>query len=217
MRRSSAVSRRAAQAILLSIFLSSVGLPWANADTSASVGHPDPVARIPQPEWFMHLHIADLDGAPLHPSGRWYVVFFMGQECPVSNVSIPVMNKLAAEFAHQGFAFIGAYVDPTADLATLRGHAADYRIGFSTADDRDHRLARAAGATYTPEVGVFSAAGTVLYRGRIDDRVGDFGAARPAATHDDLREVLLAIASGSDGPFKGIPGYGCAIPEAVKP
>jgi len=53
----------------------------------------------------------------------------------------------------------------------------------------------------------------VLYRGRIDDRVGDLGFARPAAAHDDLRDVLEAIAAGKAGPFPGKQGFGCFIPE----
>jgi hypothetical protein len=166
--------------------------------------------------WWRQLGVRDLAGAPLNPAGRWFVVIFLGQECPVSNASIPVLNKLAADFSPRGFAFVGAYVDPTADLGALRTHAADYSVGFPTADDREHRLAGAAGATYTPEVAVFSAAGAKLYAGRIDDRVGDFGAARPAAAHEELRDVLAALASGSPGPFRGKPGYGCAIPEAVR-
>ncbi len=165
--------------------------------------------------WWRQLHVCDLRGAPLNPAARWFVVVFLGQECPVSNVSIPVLNRLAAEFAPRGFAFVGAYVDPTADLGTLRAHATDYAVGFPTADDRGHRLVQAAGATYTPEVAVFSAGGAKLYDGRIDDRVGESGAARPAAAHQELRDVLVALASGSPGPFRGIAGYGCAIPEAV--
>ena len=113
--------------------------------------------------------------------------------------------------------FIGAYVDPTAEPAALRAHAADFALGFDTVDDRAHRLAAAAGAAYTPEVAVFTRGGDRLYLGRIDDRVDPSGAARPAATHEDLRRVLLSLAAGSPGPFAGKPGYGCAIPEAVHP
>jgi hypothetical protein len=167
--------------------------------------------------WWGGIHATDLHGAPLNPTGRWYVVVFLGQDCPVSNASIPVLNALSAEFSPKGFAFVGAYVDPTAGLADLQAHAKDFEIGFATADDRAHRLARAAGASYTPEAAVFSGSGTVLYLGRIDDRVGESGVARPAATHRELRDVLAAIAAGSPGPFKGITGYGCEIPEAVRP
>jgi hypothetical protein len=167
--------------------------------------------------WWDRLGLRTLTGAPLRPSGRWVVVVFLGQDCPVSNTSIPVLNKLAADFGTRGFSFVGAYVDPTADPAALRTHAAEYAIGFPTADDREQRLAREAGATYTPEIAIFSERGERLYLGRIDDRVGPAGAARPAAAHEELREVLGALAAGAKGPFPGKPGYGCALPEAVRP
>jgi hypothetical protein len=141
----------------------------------------------------------------------------MGQECPVSNASVPVLNKLASEFGPKGFSFVAAYVDPTADTASLRAHAADYGIRFPVADDRGHALVRRGGASYTPEVVVFNIQGERLYSGRIDDRVGDRGASRPVAAHEDLREVLVAIEAGSRGPFESKPGYGCSIPEAVRP
>jgi AhpC/TSA family len=166
--------------------------------------------------WWAGLHAVDLHGAPLNPTARWYVVVFIGQECPVSNASVPVLNVLSAEFAPRGFAIVGAYVDPTASLSDLQAHAKDFAIGFATADDRSQRLAKVAGASYTPEAAVFTASGTLLYLGRIDDRVGESGAARPAAAHQDLRNVLAAIAAGSPGPFKGVAGYGCEIPQDVR-
>jgi hypothetical protein len=189
--------------------------PLMGGDTTPAGGDERGAAG-DSPSWWRKLHVRGVDGAPLNPAALWYVVVFLGQECPVSNTSIPVLNKLAAEFTPRGFAFVGAYVDPTADLAALRAHASEYAIGFPTADDREHRLVRIAGASYTPEVAVFSAGGAKVYGGRIDDRVGDFGAARPAAAHQELRDVLAALASGSPGPFKGKSGYGCAIPEAVR-
>jgi hypothetical protein len=165
--------------------------------------------------WWGGLHAVDLQGAPLSPAARWYVVVFISPECPVSNASIPVLNALSAEFSHRGFALVGAYADPTAALADLRAHARDFSISFETADDRSQRLAKAAGASYTPEAAVFTATGTLLYLGRIDDRVGESGAARPAAAHQDLHDVLAAIAAGSRGPFKGVRGYGCDIPGVL--
>jgi hypothetical protein len=149
--------------------------------------------------------------------GRWIVVVFLGQECPVSNVAIPTLNSIAAEFGPRGFSFVGAYVDPTADLPTLRAHAEAYSVGFPAADDRAHRLVKLAGATYTPEVAVFTPQGKRLYRGRIDDRVGDFRSERPVAAHQDLRDALAAIAAGAPIPSDGRHGFGCAIPEGAPP
>jgi hypothetical protein len=187
---------------------------------AAAPARTDPVreaAGAGPPAWWLRLAVHDLQGRPCQPSGRWLVVIFLGQECPVSNASIPALNRLAAEFGPRGFSFLGAYVDPNTEPAALRAHAADFAIGFDTVDDRAHRLAAAAGAAYTPEVAVFSRGGDRLYLGRIDDRVDPSGAARPAATHEDLRRVLQALAAGSPGPFAANPGYGCAIPEAVHP
>ncbi len=167
------------------------------------------------PSWWRELRVTGLDGAPLVPPARRIVVVFISGECPVSNGYIPVLNKLAADFAGRGFAFVGAYVDPDSGLPALREHARAYGIAFATADDRGHRLVRAASATVTPEAAVFSEEGAVLYRGRIDDRVGDLGAARPAAAHNDLRDVLEAIAAGKAGPFAPKPGFGCFIPAKV--
>jgi hypothetical protein len=100
--------------------------------------------------------------------------------------------------------------------SALRRHVKDYHIAFATADDRAHRLVRAIGAGYTPEVFVFTRDGALLYRGRIDDRVEDFGVARPAATREELREVLAALVAGKPGPFENHRGFGCSIPEHVK-
>ncbi len=167
------------------------------------------------PIWWRQLAVTDLSGAPLKPASPRIVVVFLSSECPVSNTYIPVLNQLAADFSRRGFAFVGAYVDPESELPALRRHARSYAISFETADDRDHRLVRAASATITPEVAVFSQEGSVLYLGRIDDRVGDLGFARPAATRNDLRDVLEAIAAGKPGPFPANVGFGCFIPERV--
>lgn len=164
------------------------------------------------PDWWSQLAVSDLAGSSLRPEGRWIVVVFLSPECPVANADIPVLNALAAEFAPHDMTFVGAYADPTLALADLRRHATDFHLGFLTADDRGQRLMHAAGATYTPEVAVFSSEGALLYRGRIDDRVEDFGGARPTARHEDLREVLTALAAGRPAPFARRPGFGCTIP-----
>ena len=168
-------------------------------------------------DWWDGLNVRDLQGAQLHPRGRWIVVVFLSPECPVANADIPVLNALAGEFAPKGVSFVGAYADPNLELPALREHASAYRVAFETADDRRQRLVHATGATYTPETFVFSADGSLLYRGRIDDRVESLDAARPAATRQDLREVLDALVAGRSGPFPSQPGFGCTIPQRVKP
>ena len=166
--------------------------------------------------WWTQFAARSPDGVAVAPSGRWIVLVFLSPECPLANAEAPVLDALVKEFAPRGFSFVGVYSDPVIAPDALRQHAKDYGFAFPTVDDRTQRVARTTGATYTPEVFVFSADGTRLYRGRIDDRVGDFGEARPAATRQDLREVLTALAAGRSGPFEDRPGFGCAIPQPVK-
>jgi hypothetical protein len=141
------------------------------------------------------------------------VLVFISPECPVANADIPVLNSLARQFGPVGVDFFAAYADPTLDLPALRRHADDYRLGLVPLDDRKQRLMHAVGATYTPETFVFTVTGDLLYRGRIDDRVEDFGPARVVATHEDLREVLTALVAGRPAPFASHPGFGCTIPQ----
>jgi thiol-disulfide isomerase/thioredoxin len=167
--------------------------------------------------WLTTLALRDLTGSSLRPAGRWIILVFISPECPVANAEIPVLKGLAAEFSARDFSFVGVYADPALELATLRRHAAEYQLNFPTVDDREQRVMHEVGATYTPEVLVYARSGGLLYRGRIDNRVEDFGAARPAATQNNLRYVLAALVAGESGPFPDQPGFGCTIPKPVKP
>jgi thiol-disulfide isomerase/thioredoxin len=173
-------------------------------------------AAEPASGWWRQWEARSPEGAAVDAPGRWVVLVFLSPECPLANAAAPVLEALVKEFAPRGFSFIGICADPAISPATLRQHAKDYGFSFPLVDDRAHRIVRATGAAYTPEVFVFSREGSRLYRGRIDDRVGDFGEARPAATRQDLREVLTALAAGQSGPFADHAGFGCAIPQPVK-
>lgn len=167
--------------------------------------------------WWNALDPRDLNGRSITSTGARWVIVFLDPECPVANGYVPTLNALADEFGARGFTFIGAYCDPHAGLESLRRHRADYATRFAAADDRAQRLARHCGASYTPEAVVLGRDGAVLYRGRIDDRVGRDGATRPRATRHDLRDVLRRIEAGERGPFPSAPGFGCALPARVDP
>lgn len=170
----------------------------------------------PATTWWRDLDMRDTEQRSLASPTQPLVLVFLDTECPIANGYLPVMNALAAEFASRGISFLGVYTDPTSKPGQLEAHRRDFKIGFATADDRKQRLVRFAGATYSSEVVVLDSNGSRLYRGRIDDRVGAKGAARPTAKHHDLREVLLRLCAGEPGPFPGVAGFGCAIAAPVK-
>jgi hypothetical protein len=175
------------------------------------------VARADAPargaDWTWLGNLSDVSGHHVALSADWVVIVFLGQECPLSNASVPTLNQLAAEFQDRGVTFLGAYVDPTVSTSQLQEHQRRFAISFPVIDDREHALVQRAGATYTPEVAVFSATGKKVYQGRIDDRVGENGASRPAAVHEELKEALTALVHGESPRVSTRKGYGCAIPN----
>jgi hypothetical protein len=67
------------------------------------------------------------------------------------------------------------------------------------------------GAATIPEAAVLAPDGTLLYLGRIDNRVEDFNIRRPEPTKFDLREALDALLSGKPVPHPRTKAFGCAI------
>lgn len=165
------------------------------------------------------LRVIDLDEkthAVFSGDVRDIVVFlFLAPECPISNRNVPTMRALAADFAGARVRFLGVYPEPDEPLANLRRHAAEFRLDFPLRVDRRHELVRHTGVTLTPEAVVADGQGTLLYRGRIDDRFVDFGRERPRATREDLREVLLALRGGRRPAFRATEGFGCTISQPV--
>jgi peroxiredoxin len=165
--------------------------------------------------WWQALDLRDLDGAEVPLAGRWVVLGFLDTDCPVANAYLPVLNSLSQSFQDKGVRVIGVYADHTLKTERLREHAREFSIGFPVLQDRDHHLVRLSRVTYSSEVAVLDGSGSVLYHGRIDDRVGENGATRPKATQHDLKTVLNRLCAGEVGPFPTRQGFGCVLPNPV--
>jgi hypothetical protein len=99
----------------------------------------------------------------------------------------------------------------TKRAAAGRGNAQEYRY-VPRALDPGQALIKHTGATVTPQAAVLSAEGKLLYLGRIDNRVEDFGKTRPRATENDVRNALDAVLSGKPVAHATTKSIGCAIP-----
>jgi peroxiredoxin len=151
---------------------------------------------------------------PLADAGqKATVLFFVMHECPVANGYAPEISRIMHDYAAKGVRSHVVYVEADITLEQARKHAQDY--GFKTGGvmDSKHLLVKAAGATISPEAAVISAKGDVLYLGRIDDRVTDFGKRRVEPTRRDLRLTLDAILAGQPVPTRRTKAIGCYIPE----
>ena len=165
--------------------------------------------RLPQ------FSLADTAGrthTPAEWSGKHAVVlFFLTTDCPLCNNYAPELNRIAQEFSPRGVAFYGVQGDATIPDADVRGHAKDYAYTFPYLFDPEESLATYTGATSTPEAAVLSPSGELLYLGRIDNRLEDFGKQRTQVTEFDLRDTLDAVLSGKPVPHARTKALGCAI------
>jgi peroxiredoxin len=146
-------------------------------------------------------------------SGQKATVFvFTSTECPITNTSVPELNRIAAAYQGRGVAFLAVQSDPTQSAEAVRQYAADFKIAFPVLLDAKLTLAKTLGATVTPEAAVIDSKGNLLYLGRIDNRVEDFGRKRNAATEHDLTDALDAVLAGKSVAKERTKAVGCSIP-----
>jgi peroxiredoxin len=159
--------------------------------------------------------LRDTDGVE-HTPNEWeqahaVVLFFVTTDCPLSNGYAPEMNRIEQAYAPRGVLFYAVQGDTTIPDEEVRRHAHDYGYRFPALLDPRQILAHRTGATVTPEAVVLSGQGAVLYLGRIDNRVEDFGKTRVQATEFDLRDAIDAILAGQPVPHPRTRALGCAI------
>ena len=159
--------------------------------------------------------LRDTQGA-LHTSAEWsaakaVVIYFTTTDCPIANSYVPEMNRIHDAYAPRGVAFFAVQTDLTIPVDDVVKYARDFSYAYPLLLDPDRVLVHRAGATITPQVAIFAPDGKLLYLGRIDDRVADFGKQRSKPTVLDLRNSLDAVLAGKPVPHPATKSVGCAI------
>jgi peroxiredoxin len=165
--------------------------------------------------------LRDVDGVE-HRQSEWVgkraiVIFFKTIDCPLSNGYVPEMNRLRQEYSSRGVGFYAVEADTTLNLSQVRQHAKDFGFTFPVLIDKQQVLARSVHATTTPQAAVLSNTGKLLYLGRIDNQVEDFGQRRTVVTERDLKDALDAVLSGRPVPHPTTKAIGCAINYPTQP
>jgi len=158
----------------------------------------------------------DLDGKAVDPfasAAKVRVFIFVRTDCPVSNRYAPELKRLNDEFAPRGVAFSLVYADPAQTSEGIRQHIEQYRFPGAVIRDPSHSLVRRARVTITPEAAVFSAAGKLLYHGRIDNRYVELGKAMAGPTRRDLEDAIAAALDGRPQPETSAPAVGCYLAD----
>jgi hypothetical protein len=96
---------------------------------------------------------------------------------------------------------------PDDDLPQMRERARDKNYLFPYAVDTTSDLARAFGATHTPEAFLFDASGRLVYHGAIDDNARN----AEKVQHTYLRDALDAVIAGRSPAVQETKALGCTI------
>ena len=152
----------------------------------------------------------------VHTNAEWaaqkaVLLFFVTTDCPVANSYVPEMNRIRDAYAARGVAVYAVQAEVAVPDPEVAKYAQEYRYGFPLLLDPRQELVSLANATVTPQAAVLAPDGKVLYLGRIDNRVEDFGKQRPRATASELREALDAVLAGRPVPRPTTKSIGCAI------
>ncbi len=152
----------------------------------------------------------------IHTRAEWkgkraIVLLFLTTDCPLSNAYVPELNRMNAAYAARGVAFYAVQGDGTTALEEVRTHVRDFAYTFPYLLDPNEILAAFAGAVTTPEAAVVSPGGELVYLGRIDNRLEDFGKQRVQITEFDLRDALEAVLANKPVPHARTKALGCAI------
>jgi hypothetical protein len=152
----------------------------------------------------------------VHTSAEWVskravALIFVSTDCPLSNRYVPELKRIESVYGPRGVAFYAVQGDATITADEVRRHAKEFAYTFPYLLDPSESLAAYTGATVTPQVAVLSPRGDLLYLGRIDNRLEDFGQERVQVTQFDLKEALDAVLAGKPVPHARTKALGCAI------
>lgn len=155
---------------------------------------------------------ADLAGQRARLSeyrGKVLVVSMTSVGCPISKKLAPALVRLAEEFRDPRVQFLAVNADLENSPAELAAHAHDL-ARWRYVHDPDGRVRRVLGAQTTTESFVIDEAGTLRYRGAVNDQY-EVGVARRAAGFQHLRDALVDVLENSSVRLPVTPAPGCAL------
>ncbi|MFM8421197.1 MAG: redoxin family protein [Verrucomicrobiota bacterium] len=149
----------------------------------------------------------DLDA---RPAGKGRVIVATSSSCPLSRKYAPVLGRLSSEWAGRGFEFVHVAAVDSDPEADVRKMASDAGWKSPTLRDATGALARTLGLRTTTEAIVTDAAGTVVYRGAVDDQHG-LGYSRAEAREHPLTRALESVERGERPVLAATTAPGCDL------
>jgi len=152
------------------------------------------------------LSIADVAGA------KGMLVMFSCNHCPYVKAWEDRIAAIGNGAPAQGVGVIVINANdpetyPDDDYAAMQKRAQEKGFKFPYVVDATSDVARAFGATRTPEVYLFDAAGRLVYKGAIDDNAQDAAKVQ----HRYLADAIDALAAGRELGDRETKAIGCSI------
>ena len=152
------------------------------------------------------MSIADVKGS------KGTLVVFTCNACPWAKAWEDRIVSLGNEYQAKGIGVIAVNANDPKKVAEdgydgMQARAKEKKFGFPYVVDATSGVAKAFGATRTPEAFLFDAAGALVYHGTIDDNAQEPGKVK----ENYLKDALNAVASGQAVGVKETKAMGCGI------
>ena len=139
------------------------------------------------------------------------LVVFMCNHCPWVKAWQGRIAKIGNAAVAKGIGVVAVNSnDPAAypedDMANMKTRAKDLGFKFPYVVDATSDLARAFGATHTPEIFVFDASGKLVYHGAVDDNRDE-----KAVQKAYLQQAVMSVAAGKSVATAQTKSFGCGI------
>jgi len=144
------------------------------------------------------------------------IVYFMGVDCPISNLYVKELAALAKNYEKRGVELVGIQSNAGMTTAKAAEHAKQFKVAFPVLVDAGQRVAQQFGATRTAEVFVLDRQRAVRYHGEIDDRYG-YTYKRGEPTRRELGQALDELLAGKPVTVAETTPRGCLITHDERP
>jgi peroxiredoxin len=150
--------------------------------------------------------VADVKGS------KGTLVIFTCNACPYAKAWEDRIVALGNEYEGKGIGVIAVNANDPGKVAEdgydqMKSRAKDKNFGFPYVVDATSNVARAYGATRTPEAFLFDAQGKLVYHGTIDDNAQE----PDKVSTRYLSDALVAVTSGKEIAVKATKAMGCGI------
>ena len=140
------------------------------------------------------------------------LVVFTCNHCPYSKGWEERIVAMGNEYSKRGIGVIAVNSNDPAvaaedDFGAMQSRAKERGMTFPYVVDATSGVAKAFGATRTPEAFVFDASGKLVYHGTIDDNMQNASAVKETY----LKDALESVATGKDVAVKETKALGCGI------